>query len=114
MYEELVNAPDTHTGDSPISRLAEQLAVDPIGFDWNAPHIDRMWTNRQGQLRLYKHRFFTAEQALIRQDYNDCDVSVSSSYLVFLLSVHVFAWSSRPPACDANAFLDQPSVFDLI
>ena len=60
------------------------MAVDLIGFEWNARHTDRMWTNRQGQLRLYKHRFFTAEQAL-RQDDNDCDVSVSSSYFVFVL-----------------------------
>ena len=108
-----MNAPDTYIGDSPISRLAEQLAVDPIGFDWNAPHTDRIWTNRQGQLCLYKHRFFTAEQAL-RQDCNDCDVSASSSYFVFLLSVHVFAWSSRQPACDANAVLDQSSLSALI
>ena len=53
-----MNAPDTRIGNSPISRLAEQVAVDPIGFDWNAPRSD-MWTNRQAQLRLYKHRFFT-------------------------------------------------------
>ena len=64
VYEELVTAPDTHVGDSPISRLAEQVAVDLIGFDWNALHSDRMWTNRQAQLRLYKHRFFTTGQAL--------------------------------------------------
>ena len=42
VYEELVNAPDTHIGDSPINRLAEQVAVDPIGFDWNAPRSDIM------------------------------------------------------------------------
>ena len=112
MYEELVDAPDTRTGDSPISRLAEQLAVDPIGFDWNASHTDRMWTNRQAKLRLYKHRFFTTEQAL-RQDNNICDVSVSSCCFEFLLSVHVFAWSSRPPAGDANAGLDQSSLLSL-
>ena len=76
VYDGLVNEPDTHIGDSPTSRLAEQLAVDPIGFDWNAPHTDRMCTNRQAQLRLYKHRFFTTGQAL-RQDSNICDVSVS-------------------------------------
>ena len=110
VYEELVNAPDTRIGDSPISRLAEQLAVDPIGFDWNAPHSDRMGTNRQAQLRLYKHRFFTTGQALTQYN-NVCDVSVSCGYLVFLLSVHVFAWSSRPPACDAKAVLDQSSLF---
>ena len=106
MYEELVNAPDTHIGDSPISRLAEQLAVDPIGCDWNAPHTDRLWTNRQAQLRLYKHRFFTTEQAL-RQDNNISDVSVSYCYFVCVLSVDVFAWSSRLPASDANAALGQ-------
>ena len=48
MYEEIVNAPDTRIGGSPVSHLAEQVAVDPIGFDWNAPHADRMWANRQG------------------------------------------------------------------
>ena len=109
LYEELVNAPNTHIEDSPISRLAEQVAVDPIGSDWNARHTDRMWTNRQGQLRLYKHGFFTAEQAL-RQYNNQCDVSVSSSYFVFLLSAHVFAWSSRPPASEANAHAGRKAV----
>ena len=54
---------DTRIADSPISRLAEQLAVGPIGFDWNAWHSDRMWTNRQAQLRLYTHRLFTTGQA---------------------------------------------------
>ena len=110
MYEEFVNAPDTRIGDSPISRLAEQVAVDPSEFDWNAPPTDRMWTNRQAQLRLYKHRCFTTGQALT-QDNNLCDVSVSSCYIVFLLSAHVFAWSSRPPACDAKAILAQSSLF---
>ena len=100
----------TRTGDSPISRLAEQVAVDPIGFDWNAPHSDRMWTNRQAQLRLYKNRFFTTGQALT-QDNNLCDVSFGSRYRVFLLSVKVFAWWGRPPACDAKAVLDQSSLF---
>ena len=108
-----MNAPDTHIGDSPISRLAEQVAVDPIGLDWNALHTDRIWTNRQGQLRLYKHRFFTTGRVLTK-DNNLRDVSVSSCYIVFLLPVHVFAWSSRPPACDAKAVLDQSSPFYLI
>ena len=106
VYEELVNVPDTRIGVSPISRLAEQVAVDPIAFDWDAPRSDIMVTNRQAQLRLYKHRFFTTGQALT-QDNNLCDVSVSCCYIVFLLSVHVFAWSSRPPACGAKAIFDQ-------
>ena len=63
VYEELVYGPDTRIGDSPISRLAEQLAVGPIGFDWNAWRSDRMWTNWQAQLRLCKHRLFTTGQA---------------------------------------------------
>ena len=104
---------DTHIGDSPISRLAEQVAVDPIGFDWSARHRDRMWTNRQARLRLYKHRFFTTGQVLT-QDNNLCDVSVSSCYTVVLLSVDVLAWSSRPPACEAKAALDPSSLSSLI
>ena len=63
VYEEPVNGPGTRIADSPISRPAEQLAVDPIDFDWNAWRCDRLWTNRQAQLRLYKHRFFTTGQA---------------------------------------------------
>ena len=110
VYEELVNAPDTRVGDSPISRLAEHVAVDPIGFDWNAPHTDRMWTNGQRQLRLYKHRFFTTGQAFTKGNIF-CDVSASCCYIVFLLSIHILAWSSRPPACDAKAVLDQSSQF---
>ena len=110
MYEELVSAPDTHIGDSPIRRLAEQVAVDPMGFDWNALHCDRMWMNRQAHLRVYKHRFFTTGQVLT-QDNNLCDVSVSCCSIVFLLSVHDFAWLRRPPACDAKAALDQSNRF---
>ena len=47
MYEELVNGPDTRIADSPISCLAEQLAVGPMGFDWDARRSDIMWTSRQ-------------------------------------------------------------------
>ena len=61
--EELVSGPGMRIADSPISRLAEQLAVGPIGFDWDARRSDRMWTNRQAQLRSHKHRFFTTGQA---------------------------------------------------
>ncbi len=57
MYEEFVNAPDTHIGDSPINRLDEQVAADTINFDWNAPRSDRMLTNQQAHMRLYKHHF---------------------------------------------------------
>ena len=69
MYEELVNGPDTRIADSPISRLAEQLAAGPIGFDWNARRSDRMWTNGQAQLRLHKHRFFTTGQVRAQENF---------------------------------------------
>ena len=98
MYEELVNAPDTRIGDSPISRLAEQLAVDPIGFDWKAPHTDRMWTNRQAQLRLYKHRFFTTGQA---RAHNHTCVATCPGVVAFFcsscLSMHLSGRAARRP-----------------
>ena len=83
VYEELVNGSDTRRADAPISRLAEQLAPDPIGFDWNAPRSDRMWTNRQAQLRLYKHRFFTMGQARAQEHmFNRVGEFLASSVLL--------------------------------
>ena len=43
VYEELVNGPDMRMPDSPVGRLAEQVAVGPSGFYWNAPRSDRVW-----------------------------------------------------------------------
>jgi hypothetical protein len=63
-YELLVQMPTTAARDSPISRLAEQLVCDSVEFDWNAPHTDRVWKARQGQVRLYKHRLFTQGEAM--------------------------------------------------
>jgi len=67
-YELLVAQPNTSSADSPISRLAEQLVVDPENFDYNAERSDRMWHTRTGQIRLYKHRLFTTGEALRRKN----------------------------------------------
>ena len=99
VYEDLVNAPDTRIGESPISRLAEQAAVDPICFDWNAPHTDRIWTNRQGHLRLYKHRFFTTGQALTQDN------------LFFLRRVSQFLLYCVPAVCPCICLVEPAAGF---
>jgi hypothetical protein len=48
-YELLVQMPSSAAGDSPISRLAEQLARDSLEFDGNTRHTGRVWKARQGR-----------------------------------------------------------------
>ena len=49
LSEHLVQMPSTAATDSPISRLAEQLARDSLEFDGNTRHTGRVWKARQGR-----------------------------------------------------------------
>ena len=81
VYQELVDTPGGRIGDSPVHRVAEEVAVDPFDFVWSALRGDEVWSTREAQIRLYIERMFTTAQAANR-DIHVCYVAVGPCRLV--------------------------------